>query len=27
VGRQLVAGIADLATLKTLVKNSRRDHE
>jgi protein-disulfide isomerase len=27
VGRQLVAGIADLAMLKTLVKNSRRDHE
>ena len=27
VGRQLVAGIADLATLKTLVKKSRRDHE
>jgi protein-disulfide isomerase len=27
VGRQLVAGIADLATLKTLVANSRRDHE
>jgi protein-disulfide isomerase len=27
VGRQLVAGIADLGTLKTLVANSRRDHE
>jgi protein-disulfide isomerase len=27
VGRQLVAGIADLAMLKTLVKNSRRDHD
>ena len=27
VGRQLVAGIADLRTLKTLVANSRRDHE
>jgi protein-disulfide isomerase len=27
VGRQLVAGIADLAMLKTLVANSRRDHE
>ena len=27
VGRQLVAGIADLAMLKKLVANSRRDHE
>jgi protein-disulfide isomerase len=27
VGRQLVAGIADLGTLKTLVANSRREHE
>ena len=27
VGRQLVAGIADLSTLKKLVANSRRDHE
>jgi protein-disulfide isomerase len=27
VGRQLVAGIADLAMLKTLVKNSRSNHE
>ena len=27
VGRQLVAGIADLGTLKALVANSRRDHE
>jgi protein-disulfide isomerase len=27
VGRELVAGIADLSTLKKLVANSRRDHE